>query len=576
MAKAVIVCGRTPAVHDALVRRMAAVARRVAPDGLATAPTHVIGAGPVAGLVVNPRDPGDLRPGGVALGWAPGDVAWEQVGTPPPDGSYALFRWSADRVEAVTDIAGSRSVWYVVDEDVFVASTSQRLLAGVLAGVELDERALPWMVVAGFLGPEVAWDRRARLLEGDAVLRLDVASWRWSVDARPAELRPRPGSHGEHRRDLADALRSSFDRWDLDPARWVLPLSGGADSRGVLCLLPRRDGLRTVTWGEQAALRRPGSDAVVAAELAARVGVENRFLEIDPGPDGFAVVLDRFVAAGEGRIDAIGGYTDGFALWRRLGDGGGQGIIRGDQPFGSGATTTEADVRRRLGLPRWDDLADLPPAADLGLEPPRLPQGLERRPGEPILDWRDRLHHQVRIPVVLSALNDIKLPYLEVVNPLFARDVVEVARRLPAELRTDKAVFRSVVRDMSPDVPYARRAAIADTSDLLTRPSVVEVLRAELPAAADVSVVPPALVDHLLSHLRTAAPSGSRRRSLVGALAHRTPPVVRNLLRNTAMPPRLPPNAMAFRTVLAARAVRLLEEDARAGQVASSTPGPHP
>ena len=43
-----------------------------------------------------------------------------------PDGSYAIFRERNDHVEIVSDVVGSRIIWYYKDDELFIASTSQR------------------------------------------------------------------------------------------------------------------------------------------------------------------------------------------------------------------------------------------------------------------------------------------------------------------------------------------------------------------------------------------------------------------------------------------------------------------
>lgn len=59
-------------------------------------------------------------------------------------------------------------------------------------------------------------------------------------------------------------------------------------------------------------------------------------------------------------------------------------------------------------------------------------------------DWRDRLWLQFRTPYVTAALDDIKTAYVEIVNPLLCREVVETVQRLPIVLRENKIVFRQI------------------------------------------------------------------------------------------------------------------------------------
>ena len=68
-----------------------------------------------------------------ASAWAASSTRRASGGAPArrrPTARYALIRCSADEVEIVADIAASRGVWYYHDDDVFLASSSQRCPGG--------------------------------------------------------------------------------------------------------------------------------------------------------------------------------------------------------------------------------------------------------------------------------------------------------------------------------------------------------------------------------------------------------------------------------------------------------------
>src|SRR5690606_23659662 len=133
---------------------------------------------------------------------------------------------------------------------------------------------------------------------------------------------------------LLGAVEDACRRWSFPPRDWILTLSGGIDSRSLLCLLRER-GVETVTWGRSGSRYEPGNDAQVARELAKMLGVRNRFFSIDLRNGAPEMVLERFLAAGEGRVARISGYVDGFEVWRTLSEDGYDGVIRGDEAFGS-------------------------------------------------------------------------------------------------------------------------------------------------------------------------------------------------------------------------------------------------
>src|SRR5690606_37984910 len=100
----------------------------------------------------------------------------------------------------------------------------------------------------------------------------------------------------------------------------------------------------------------PGNDASIARELAERVGVAHEYLVVEATAEPRERFLERFLVAGEGRIDSLGGYVDGFDIWKRLYDAGVEGIVRGDEAFGWKPVRTERDVRDSVRLTLLEDI----------------------------------------------------------------------------------------------------------------------------------------------------------------------------------------------------------------------------
>ena len=131
------------------------------------------------------------------------------AGSDAPDGTYALARWDADVVELVSDVCASRTLWYTMTDDAFLASTSQRALVAVLGSFVLDEAAVSWALSAGTLGPEVSWDARLRRVPPDARVILDRATWRVDVRETPAVFEPQAGEPAIHVARLRAAIEDT-------------------------------------------------------------------------------------------------------------------------------------------------------------------------------------------------------------------------------------------------------------------------------------------------------------------------------------------------------------------------------
>jgi hypothetical protein len=139
MAHFVLACDRGGPAGDGRRRALEQSAGLLRPPGVTPAPTKLIDHGGLSLAVVNPNEGVSLHGASLCLGTildTPGE--WWRSGSAPPDGSFALIRCSDDEIELVADIAASRAVWYYRDDDVFLASSSQRALVALLGGFELE------------------------------------------------------------------------------------------------------------------------------------------------------------------------------------------------------------------------------------------------------------------------------------------------------------------------------------------------------------------------------------------------------------------------------------------------------
>jgi hypothetical protein len=196
----------------------------------------------------------------------------------------------------------------------------------------------------------------------------------------------------------------------------------------------------------------------------------------------------------------------------------------------------------------------------LGLTDIYLPDRFGRDAGETLESWRDRLYHSYRIPVVLAALNEIKAGFLDALNPLLARNVLQTIRILPDHARTDKVTFKAIVEGDSPDVPYAREGSNITIDKLLRSQSFLQTVRDELDSAPQ-QLFSQAFKDHVLHQLEKAlANRSSRGLDLRRMLRRLVPPSIKARFRATkyssvrAMEPEL----LAFRAYTIARMHRIL------------------
>ena len=580
MADLIVVCPRRPDL-PAGEDRLRGAALRLAPPELPLREPLLLESDGVSAAVANPTTEGvRLREGGVWLGGLFGEPgSWWQVGGSRPEGTYALVRWDADKVEVEVDICATRTLWYTLADDAFLVSTSQRALVALLGSFELLPEATAGFMATGSPGPGLSWDARLHPVPSDTRVTLDRAAWRVREDQAPYVLEVAPGDADDHVRRLREAMATTLGTLNADLDRWVLTISGGLDSRALLAFLVEA-GVRPrcVTWTTRASLRNPLSDASIARRVARHYGVDHEPLILDDADADPDTILSRFVAADEGRNDEMAGYLDGFALWRRLTLAGVEGMVRGDQSMGGRwRPRSVQDVRYANAGATPDDYPDGHLLRRLGLAKQHWPERLALHSGERLADYGVRLEQQCCIPVFLAGLNEAKARYMEVLNPLLSREIIGVIRSLPPELSDRAQAYTRIVHGLDRTIPYARFVSTRPLSDFLGSPEFLELAVRELASPATERVLPGDGALRVLTAMTMTAPQESARdrlRSLVKE-AHILLPyrLADRLYPGWAGPESLAPVDLAFRTLLATRTIAMFEEDARA-LAAIGTPAP--
>jgi hypothetical protein len=565
-----VVCSRdrrSPQVRGADLHRLAL---HLAPDLITPHAPLVFENDGLARLVMNPVAGvrADRRGAAVGAFFEPGD--WSAPLSTPLDGSFAMVRHDASVVELLTDSFASRTIWYALTDDAFYASTSQRALVALLGSFRLEAETVTWMLASGYLGPSGGWDDRLRRVPPGTSLRLDRERWTLSQTQRPVEYAPQALGRDEHLARLKAAAFAACRDVDLDGVSWMLPISGGHDSRALLMgLLAAGRRPSCLTWGLASSLSEPGNDAFIARLLASRMSVDHEYFALDPSGEPMRDVFTRFLLAGEGRAEDFSGYTDGMATWRRLFERGVDVIVRGDTPgLGSGqgrAYDPVSAAATRGSMMRATLVSDYPEDQlihRLDLTPQQLPKELELRPGESLGMYRDRLHNQYKLGVMFAALNDPKCAFVEVVNPLLHRAMVEAVAGLPDELRQWEAGYAEMVGRLAPDVPFDSAHAEMQSSEYLALPATRTEILTELSSVEAEAALSRAALDLIVDALARPQTVTESTRS---ALRRR----VKSLLPTRALrliPPRarISTSLLAFRAYIAVRMTSLMQRDARA------------
>lgn len=543
-------------------RLLERVADRITPELLRGHAHRTREAPGEAACLTGPGLAGSLEGTSARVGAFVGDWPdWHQPGSCLPDGSFALVRSDGAFTELCSDYGGTRTLWYAITEREFFASTSQRAIVCLLRGLSLNRSGLAWFLSSGSLGPSDSWDARIRRLPRGARITLDRARWTLDLRTTPIVFRNRPMGRKEALEGLGGVLSKAIGGCRVRSANWILPLSGGYDSRMLLAAL-HGTGFRprTVTWGLAASRTQRGNDALIAGQLARHYGLPNDYLLTERCTAPPEEVVDTFISAHGGTTDGLFPYLDGLRLWSRFAKEGVDGIIRGDEGFGT-RHRPERHHRYAQDMILLRELIGEEAAEAIADGRQTLPRELEREPGESVQTYGDRLVHACFIPINLAGLTDVKTPFVDIANPMLAGSVMEFVREMPDNLRVGRNVYAELTRSLSPPIPFATLAADDSQNDFLRSDAYLEWMSREFAGGAMERLLPTRFRATLgASLLAVTAPLGtvSHARTFLKRLI---PASVVTAVRALGPPVEPTRRMMAFRASLASRILQMLEQD---------------
>ena len=394
------------------------------------------------------------------------DRFWEHL-----DGSFCLIVRDGEAISIGVDVAGTRSLYWSLDGGILAFHSHLADLAPAFpTRLTEDAGALGSFLGAGIYPPGRTAFREVAHLGAGQYLRVEEGRARVR-DHLPMvyELARPVRSRSQLVDELIELVTASVARAATSMERPVVPLSGGLDSRYLLAemarLSPEPNGIKTITWGEDR--ERPASDAVVAAELAGLMGVENTWFEKPqrPTPETFA----RAIYLSSGEADCAVHFPDDHTLHAQLAEDGFGSLLRGDEAFGNGPT-----LLTRRAVFAFNGIARL--SLNSGYRGLVEPNRLENMGSEQDADLatmltgirsrtatgaRDEIRYEVAFRRVLASYTRVKQADLEVFSPFLARSILEWVRGTPDAMRFDKTLLHSAFLRRFPrlaSLPFAARS----------------------------------------------------------------------------------------------------------------------
>lgn len=565
MSKIIYACFRNREISPEIVNKVNTICNALNPDNIAARENLLEISQNIIYGIANPSAAIQRNGENVLLGHtlSGAEGNWQQLGEEAPDGNFAIFRTTENELEIISDVMETKTIWYYFDKEIFLASSSQKAIIQFLGSFEFEERLIPWMISTGSLGPSFAWDRRIKRVPTDGYIKLNRKSWELTQGGKPVVFSKSKKSHSEYKKLLASTLQETFKKIQIDLRKWVITLSGGHDSRAILLLFkefnssPKKE-FRTITWGEKKSLQDPHSDASIAEKLSKKENTDHQYYFTENADEPTEKIVERFLNNGEGRIDHITGYMDGFKIWQKIYQDKILGVIRGDEVFGYNKIYSPLIVNSFMGLTLCSDYSNLKKYKYISTLPQQKPEVLERKKDESLSTWRDRIFQIYRIPFVQSALADLKYPYVEQVNPFLSRKVVMATRQLPDHLRTDKKLFKEVMRERDTGVPFSKRDSNALLRDVLKEEDFVALIKTELSSYYAKKLFPSDFLEQVISNLKIQENNTpSTQKGFMGKLKSFIPKKLKKYLAQQQKSLILDENILGFRIFIICKMHRM-------------------
>jgi hypothetical protein len=231
--------------------------------------------------------------------------------------------------------------------------------------------------------------------------------------------------------------------------------------------------------------------------------------------------------------------------------------------FGLEQVSSDSSVRHRAGCPMCSDFSNLVDVIEkFDLPQQEFPADLKQK-DESLTAWRDRLYLTCRIPTRLAALSDLKFSYVEQINPLLSRSILNRVKEMPDRLRTDKILFIKIVNAITPKIPFANKRADALSKDILRKGPVVELLYETLQCDYSHKLFSSGFLSHIIKGITVDDSSRNKTStSYKKSIKKLIPSFIKNLLKDSGVYTlSVNANILAFRVYIIVRMHQILRED---------------
>lgn len=386
---------------------------------------------------------------------------WQKFGE-MPDGNYIIKREDDKSAEFVTDHLATKSLWYYFDDQIFLVSSSQRMIIYLLGDFCMNYQAVQWMLSSGTLGYKNSWDSRVQNVPYATILALNKNQWTLDLKSEPICFRSNKLSLTKNIKSYDQITDEIFSKIQLNDLNSVLALTGGYDSRtNLLFLMKHFPGIELTTFGIKLTENIRNSDLYIAKTLANNYSLKWTMFDTQPKEYDVEDFFNSFVKVGEARIDMLEREIDNFAWKSDVFNKKFDLLINGMEGFSSQYPYSNQKLNLRLTkLNQLKDYENLSPYF-LSLGEQSLHEDLFKCENESWPQYYHRIFQSFFIPYADAALNEILNAYVDSVNPLLSKSIINYGRQLPDKQRIKKLISKEIVhRKDDSRIPFSDRSSV--------------------------------------------------------------------------------------------------------------------
>lgn len=491
------------------------------------------------------------------------------------DGSYAIIKNDGNEISFFTDQFGSRALWYYLDKEQIIVSTSQRAIVALKGDFQLNEKALAWYLSSGCQGPFECWDKDTYQVLPNLEYKFNISNWMLDTAQKSGMELPKSGTVKMeeyvkiYEKQVSSSLKQIINEYPKGQV--LMPLSGGLDSRSILAL-SMQAGLSNdtmlVNWGE------PTPKGVFDDKIAAKRVADfynkiilDKYLPVEI--DSYDYILDRYAKECEGRIDHLSSFTDGYQMWEDFFYQGYRMIVRGDIPVTEGLDINNIQARARNGLSLFKDYANVDEFPVKRYIKLQSDYGSERHQRESLIRWRDRLFAHWTMPMQVSAFSQQVSSFTENRAPMLTWSLFKLYMALPDKEKGNKIHMQKIWErnDKTGISRYAVRS-LRSVFEILDNEKCNQYLVDKLATYEQKSIFSPELITAVRykliekNHYKKSLKSKPTILPIYEWLTDNMPLLMKSYIRSKR-PNKLSASVLGYRIVLAEKIITMYEIDAQ-------------